>query len=53
MEGFEIIWLVVLHSNYRAIKFYEKHGFKKFRKYDYTIGSHKLEYELMTKEFPL
>ena len=49
MENCELIWLVVLHSNYRAIKFYENHGFEKLKKYYHTIGLHNLEYELMTK----
>jgi diamine N-acetyltransferase len=46
----KIMWLVVLQTNYRAIKFNEKQGFEKLRKYYHTIGSQKLEYELMTKD---
>jgi diamine N-acetyltransferase len=46
----ETIWLVVLYSNYRAIRFYENHGFDKLKKYHFTIGRQRLEYELMTKK---
>ena len=49
IEDREIMWLVVLHTNYRAIKFYKNQGFEKLRKYYHTIGSQRLEYELMTK----
>lgn len=49
----ELIWLVVLHTNARAIKFYENHGFEKLKKYYYTIGKHNLEYELMVKKLDL
>jgi diamine N-acetyltransferase len=45
----KMIWLVVLNTNYRAIKFYENNGFEKLKKTWYTIGLQKLEYELMTK----
>jgi diamine N-acetyltransferase len=45
----KMIWLVVLNTNYRAIKFYENNGFEKLKKTWYTIGPQKLEYELMTK----
>jgi len=46
----ELVWLVVLHTNTSAIKFYEKHGFEKLKKYYYAIGKLNLEYELMVKE---
>jgi ribosomal protein S18 acetylase RimI-like enzyme len=49
IKNCEIIWLVVLHTNYRAIRFYENHSFEKLKKYYHTIGQHHLEYELMTK----
>ena len=43
------IWLVVLQSNSRAIRFYENNGFSKLKRYYHRIGDHDLEYELMTK----
>ena len=49
----KMIWLVVLHTNFRAIRFYEHRGFEKLRKYHHQIGSRQLEYELMTKGFPV
>jgi ribosomal protein S18 acetylase RimI-like enzyme len=45
----ELIWLVVLQTDRRAIAFYENHGFKKLKKYYHTIGQYNLEYDLMTK----
>lgn len=45
----ETIWLMVLDTNYRAIKFYENQGFKKLKKYHYTIGKQRLEYDLMAR----
>jgi ribosomal protein S18 acetylase RimI-like enzyme len=47
-----LIWLIVLHTNNRAIRFYEHQGFKKLKKYHHQIGLHDLEYELMTKGLP-
>jgi diamine N-acetyltransferase len=44
------IWLVVLYTNARAIKFYGNQGFYKLKKYFYIIGEHRLEYELMIKK---
>jgi ribosomal protein S18 acetylase RimI-like enzyme len=45
-----IVWLVVLHTNERAIKFYENFGFKKFREHFHQIGTINFKYELMVKE---
>ena len=53
MESCKTIWLVVLHTNYRAIHFYLHQGFEMFKKYHHQIGSHNLEYELMTKAISL
>lgn len=49
MKDCRIMWLAVLHTNIRAIKFYEHQGFEQLKKYHYQIGSHLLEYELMIK----
>ncbi len=43
------LWLTVLHTNSRAIHFYEKNGFKKHQKHLFTIGSQPFEFELMLK----
>ncbi len=53
MKGWKIIWLVVLNTNTRAITFYENHGFEKLKKYYHTIGTQRLEYELMTKSISI
>jgi diamine N-acetyltransferase len=45
-----ILWLVVLSTNGRAIRFYEKSGFKKLRKHYHQIGKLTFIYELMLKE---
>jgi ribosomal protein S18 acetylase RimI-like enzyme len=45
-----IVWLVVLHANERAIRFYEKSGFKRFREHYHQIGKINFKYELMIKE---
>ena len=42
------LWLDTHISNARAIRFYEKHGFKKHDKYFFTIGTQQFEYDLMT-----
>lgn len=43
------LWLVVLHTNLRAIQFYEKSGFQKHKKHIFTIGTQDFEFELMVK----
>ena len=42
------LWLDTHFSNGRAIRFYERHGFKKQDKYFFTIGTQQFEYDLMT-----
>ena len=42
------LWLDTHISNARAIRFYERHGFKKHDKYFFTIGTQPFEYDLMT-----
>jgi len=41
------LWLDTHISNTRAIRFYERHGFKKHDKYFFTIGTQLFEYDLM------
>lgn len=38
-KGFNCIWLGVWEKNERAIKFYERWGFKKVGKYLFTLGN--------------
>ena len=42
------LWLDTHIGNARAIRFYERHGFKKHDKYFFTIGTQQFEYDLMT-----
>jgi diamine N-acetyltransferase len=49
--GANELWLVVLHTNNRAIRFYEKTGFVKIKKHFHTIGSQNFEFELMSKKY--
>ncbi|NAS13094.1 GNAT family N-acetyltransferase [Poritiphilus flavus] len=47
--GCEEVWLSVLNENSRAIRFYEKNGFKIVGHHDYTIGKEHFEFEVMSK----
>lgn len=49
IQDYKMIWLLVLHSNGRAIRFYEREGFEKLKTSFHTIGSQVLEYDLMIK----
>jgi len=44
----DYIWLDTLISNDRAIRFYEKNGFKKTGKHHFVIGTQNFEYYLMS-----
>ena len=37
-KNLEYVWLGVWEENHRAIKFYEKNGFKVFGKHDFVLG---------------
>ena len=41
------LWLDTHISNERAIRFYEKNGFRKIGKHDFTIGTQTFEYHVM------
>lgn len=43
----DYIWLDTHISNEKAIRFYEKNGFKKIGKYFFTIGTQTFEYHVM------
>ena len=50
INKYGLMWLVVLHTNDRAIQFYKVFGFEKLKTYHHTIGSRLLEYDLMIKK---
>lgn len=43
----DYLWLDTHVSNEKAIRFYERNGFRKWGKYHFTIGTQKFEYHLM------
>jgi len=43
----DVLWLDTHIANAKAIRFYEKNGFKKTGKYYFTIGTQTFEYHLM------
>ncbi|MGW9687089.1 N-acetyltransferase family protein [Flagellimonas sp. 2504JD1-5] len=43
------IWLSVLKENERAVRFYEKNGFKKVGDHDFQIGNEHFKFQAMTK----
>lgn len=50
-EGIKTLWLAVWDGNDKAIRFYEKHGFKKETTYHYDFESMSFDYEVMIKSF--
>ena len=44
-----LIWLVVLQSNTRALRYYVKHGFIIIKEHAYQIGSKNLKFHIMAK----
>lgn len=49
-EGFQSIWLSVLHSNHKAIHFYERHGFRAIGEHDFSIGKEDFHFTVMNKK---
>jgi len=47
--NFEKIWLSVLDSNIRAIRFYQKNGFEKIGNHNFQIGKEKFDFMAMAK----
>jgi ribosomal protein S18 acetylase RimI-like enzyme len=43
-------WLDVLTINLRAIRFYEKNGFRKAGNHEFTIGTQVFYYDVMSRE---
>ena len=50
-ENIRTLWLAVWDENPKAIKFYEREGFKKETKYHYQYQSLQANYEVMIKTF--
>lgn len=48
--GYEHIWLSVLNSNERAIRFYKKNGFDIIGNHDFTIGKEHFNFFAMSKK---
>ncbi|MEM9647039.1 MAG: N-acetyltransferase [Bacteroidota bacterium] len=48
-KGIKNIWLSVLKENARAIRFYEKNGFKTLGDHDFQIGKEHFEFQAMVK----
>lgn len=47
----EAVWLSVLHTNERAIGFYNKHDFYKYDSYSFSIGKEDFVFNIMMKTF--
>ncbi len=47
--SYEYIWLSVLNSNDRAIRFYQKYGFEIIGNHDFTIGQEHFDFFAMGK----
>lgn len=49
-KGFDKIWLSVLKSNKRAIRFYEKNDFVFIGNHSFEIGKEKFDFQAMAKD---
>ncbi len=49
-NGFSKVWLSVLNSNERAIKFYIKNGFMEIGNHEFQIGKENFEFTAMSKQ---
>ena len=45
--GFQNMWLSVLHTNKRAIRFYKKNGYREIGSHDYSIGKEDFHFKIM------
>ena len=48
--GFEKVWLSVLDSNERAIRFYKKNVFEEVGQHDFTIGKEDFDFLVLARE---
>jgi ribosomal protein S18 acetylase RimI-like enzyme len=51
-SGFKHIWLSVLKTNDRAIRFYKKYGFSKAGQHSFSIGKEDFDFIAMHKTLP-
>ena len=49
--GKKTIWLSVLKTNFRALKFYDKHGFEKVGEHLFTVGKETFDFHILVKHF--
>ncbi|MEZ4919329.1 MAG: GNAT family N-acetyltransferase [Saprospiraceae bacterium] len=45
----DVLWLSVFNANARAIRFYEKHGFRRVDTYTFEIGQERFQFLVMEK----
>lgn len=45
------LWLSVLKTNFRAIRFYEKHGFVTVGEYLFSVGKETFDFHILLKSF--
>ena len=51
LNGIKTLWLAVWDENEKAIRFYERYGFKKETTYHYDFDKMSIDYYVMTKTF--
>ncbi len=49
-KGLQHIWLSVLDTNARAIRFYHKSGFKEIGRFQFQIGKERLDFSALLKQ---
>lgn len=49
--GKKTIWLSVLKTNFRALKFYKKHGFEAVGEHLFSVGKETFDFHILVKSF--